>query len=60
MTEEANDLGDQTKRTRRVGHVRCDGQRGVQIGFGKKTFRKTRRRWEESVKRDLREIEWCM
>jgi len=50
MTEQANDLGDQTRRTRKVGHVRCDGGKGMQTGFGKRTFRRPRSRWEESIK----------
>ena len=45
--EQANDLGDQTRRTRRVGHMTCDGENGVQTGFGKRAFRRPRGRWEE-------------
>jgi len=31
----------------RVGHVTCDGEKGVQTGFGQRTFRRPRRRWED-------------
>jgi len=60
MTEEANDLGHQSRRMRRVGHMTCDRGKGVQTGFGKRTFRRPWRRWEESIKMDLQEIGWCM
>ena len=59
-TEQANDLGHQTRSTRRVGHVTCDGGKRVQTGFGKRTFRRPWRRWEESIKRYLQEIGLCV
>ena len=38
----------------------CDGGKGVQTGFGKRTYRRPRRRWEESIESDLQVIGWCM
>jgi hypothetical protein len=49
-----------SKRVRLVGHVSCMGRRGMHIGYWwqSQKERRPRRRWEDNIKMDLREIWW--